>query len=230
MATSYGNPPIVTDGLVLCLDAANSLSYPGSGTSWNDLSGQGNSGTLINGPTFNPSNGGSIVFDGTNDYASCGNPPELQINQGTISAWTKSSNPGSSFRGIIVKQYNYGLFFFDGILVTYDWAVFQTRNTLVNIADGRWKNVAMSFTLNTGSPSNNAVIYINGIPVLTTTLNYNNNGTEVQIASGGFQPPDNTMVIQQLNGNVSNVSIYNRALSASEVLQNYEATKTRFGL
>ena len=62
----YGN--IVKDGLVLDLDAAKKDSYPGTGTAWNDISGNRNNGTLTNGPTFNSSNGGSIVFDGTNDY------------------------------------------------------------------------------------------------------------------------------------------------------------------
>ncbi len=65
----YGGPDIVTNGLVLHLDAANSKSYLGSGTTWNDLSGNGNNATLTNGPSFSNSNRGSIVFDGTNDYA-----------------------------------------------------------------------------------------------------------------------------------------------------------------
>ena len=66
MAIFY-NPRTITDGLVLCLDAANRKSYPGSGTTWTDLSGRGNTGTLTNGPTYSSANGGSIVFDGTDD-------------------------------------------------------------------------------------------------------------------------------------------------------------------
>ena len=76
MAFSY-SPKIVTDGLVLYLDAANNRSYPGSGTTWTDLSRGGNNGTLTNGPTFNGANGGSIVFDGTNDFIDCGNASNL---------------------------------------------------------------------------------------------------------------------------------------------------------
>jgi hypothetical protein len=67
MGIAY-NPRTITDGLVLCLDAANSKSYPGSGTTWTDLSGLGNTGTLTNGPTYSSANGGSLVFDGVNDY------------------------------------------------------------------------------------------------------------------------------------------------------------------
>ena len=70
MATLY-SPKIVTNGLVLCLDAGNNKSYPGSGTTWNDLSGNNNTGSLVNGPTFTGSFGGSVAFDGVNDYVAC---------------------------------------------------------------------------------------------------------------------------------------------------------------
>lgn len=69
---AYRNgPKIITDGLVLCLDAAGTKSYPGNGTTWTDLSGNGNNGTLINGPTFSSDNGGSLVFDGSNEWVAC---------------------------------------------------------------------------------------------------------------------------------------------------------------
>jgi hypothetical protein len=226
MAFNY-SPKVITDGLVLYLDAANTRSYPGSGTAWNDLSRSINNGTLINGPTFNSANLGSIVFDGVDDYVTCGNNSSLQINQGTISAWVRTTSPGASFRGIITKQNNYGLFTNDGVLVTYDWGNNQTRSTGTNIADNNWKNVAMSFTTNTGTPSNNAVIYLNGSAVLTTTIKIFNNNVEVQLARGGVEGTGNT---QLLNGRIANAQIYNRALSATEILQNYNATKTRFGL
>jgi hypothetical protein len=223
MATSYGNPQIVTDGLVLCLDAANSLSYPGAGTSWRDISSNSNNGTLIAGPTFSSSNGGAIVFDGTNEYANCGNGPSLQINRGTISAWVKSSTPGSDYRGIVTKQQNYGIFMRNGILSAYDWGNTIERTTSINIADGTWKNTVMTFTDNTGSPSNNAVIYLNGSAVLTTTIKYQSDAIEVQLGNGG-------LATQYINGSIANALIYSRPLTASEVLQNYNAAKSRFGI
>jgi len=152
------SPKIVTDGLVLALDAGNTKSYPGSGTTWFDRSGNARNGTLTNGPTFSSANGGSIVFDGVDDYVSCGNPSIFQINQGTISAWVKTSSPGSDYRGIITKQSNYGLFVRDGILASYNWGTNQHITTGINIADNIWKYVAMTFTTNTGSPSNNAIV------------------------------------------------------------------------
>ena len=87
MGVAY-NSRIVTDGLALCLDAANSKSYPGSGSTWTDLSGNGNNATLTNGPTYSSANGGSIVFDGVNDYvAPTGLTNALWQGNWTVSFW-----------------------------------------------------------------------------------------------------------------------------------------------
>ncbi len=85
----FHSPRIITDGLVLALDAANQKSYPGSGTTWSDLSGNGNNGTLTNGPTFDSGNNGSIIFDGVDDYITTGTTPsQLQGNPSfTVSGW-----------------------------------------------------------------------------------------------------------------------------------------------
>ena len=90
---------IITDGLVIALDAANTKSYPGSGTTWSDLSGNSNNGTLTNGPTFNSRNGGSIVFDGVDDYVTLGTPSILNGVQLplTICGWGNLSTV-SGFR------------------------------------------------------------------------------------------------------------------------------------
>ena len=93
MSTKY-SPKIITNGLVLSLDAANNKSYPRSGTTWTDLSGNSNTGTLTNGPSFNDGNQGSIVFDGINDYASLSTttPTDLQGNPAfTVDGWFKSN-------------------------------------------------------------------------------------------------------------------------------------------
>ena len=221
----YGG--IVRDGLVLNLDAAKRDSYPGTGTTWRDISGNQNNGTLTNGPTFNSDNGSSIVFDGTNDYVSCGNASSLQSTIGSVSAWVKTTTPGSSYRSIITKQDSWGLFVKDGILITYDWSAIADRTTGINISDGTWKNVVMTFTETIGTPSNNAIVYLNGNPVLTTTVKYDNNNINLEIGRGGNLPPGSS---QFLNGNISQALLYNKVLTAQEVLQNYNATKTRYGL
>jgi hypothetical protein len=222
MATQYAFGQIVTNGLVLALDAADRNSYPGSGTTWTDVSGNGNTGTLTNGPTFNSANGGSIVFDGTNDFINCGNASNLQITVGSIAAWVKTSSPGGGFRSIIAKQNAWGLFVADNILVTYDWGAAATRTTGINIADGTWKYTVLTFTETVGTPSNNAIVYLNGNAVLTTTVKNSNQTINVQIAEANAN--------QFLNGNIAAALIYNRTLSATEIAQNYNATKSRFGL
>lgn len=215
-----GNPFTIHDNsLILSLDAANIKSYVGSGTSWIDLSGKGNNGTLTNSPTFSSN---SFLFNGTNQYVDSGNASSLQITVGTIFAWTKATSPGSSYRSIIAKQNAWGLFFIDGVLGSYDWGNGSTRTTGLNIADGNWKHVAMSFTETSGTPSNNAIIYLNGNPVLTCTIKHSNNNINLQIAEANAS--------QYLAGNIAYAAVYNRALSASEILQNYNAVKSRFGL
>ena len=101
-------PSIITQGLVLALDAADRNSYPGSGTTWTDLSGNGNTGTLTNGPTYNSANGGSIVFDGSNDYVNFSYNSSLNIGglNITLSSWVRPTslvnlNAGG---GIIVRD------------------------------------------------------------------------------------------------------------------------------
>lgn len=215
-------------GPVLNLDAGNTASYPGTGTLWTDLSGNNNNGTLVGGPTFDSANGGSIVFDGTDDYINCGNASNLQITVGTISTWVKTTTPGSGYRGIIVKQFSWGLFVQDGVLITFDWGnVNANRSTGINISDGTWKNITMTFTETVGTPSNNAIVYLNGNPVLTTTIKYVNNTINVELGRGGSS---SVGASQLLNGSISQALIYNRALSSTEVLANYNATKGRFGL
>ena len=98
MATYGGAPTIVTDGLVFAVDAANYQSYPGSGTTWSDLV-NGNDGTLTNGPTFDSGNGGSIVFDGSDDYMSTtySTPTSLQGDPNfTVCGWFKRSGNWSN--------------------------------------------------------------------------------------------------------------------------------------
>jgi hypothetical protein len=91
---------IITSGLLLNLDAGNTASYPGTGTTWTDLSGNGYNGTLTNGPTYSSSNGGTIVFDGTNDVASFGNILNIGLSSWTMSCWVKF-NYVSGIAGII---------------------------------------------------------------------------------------------------------------------------------
>jgi hypothetical protein len=211
------SPSIVMDGLVFHIDAANSRSYAGSGLTVNGLA-SGIGGTLVNGVGFTGVNNGSFVFDGINDNINFGNLTEFQVLNGTVNAWVKTSSPGSEYRGIIAKVNNYGLFYLNSVLIAYDWGTSTPRSTGINLADGNWKNVAMTFQ---SGVSNGTIIYINGVPVLTTTISWVNNSYNLY---GGAEVNGN----QHSNCSGSIFSLYNRALTAQEVLQNYNATKGRY--
>ena len=216
MGIDYNNV-IVSDGLVLYLDAANTRSYSGSGTSSNSLVG-GIGATLVNGVGFTSSNNGAFIFDGSNDYINFGNSSAVQQSSGTLSAWAKASSPGGGYRGIIAKQGAYGLFYTDSVLVAYDWAADAPRSTGVNIADNTWKNVVLTYQ---SGVSNGTRIYINGVSVLTTTITVLNQTGNL---FGGAEANAGQFASCQ----ASSFKMHNRALSATEVLQNYNATKGRY--
>jgi hypothetical protein len=234
MAGASG-PDLVQNGLVLALDAADKNSYVGSGTTWTDLSGNGNNGTLTNGPTFSSVNSGVIVFDGVDDYINCGNNSSLKLTGDiTIDTWIYiSANPsdwvricgiGSSDGGSSNRIY--GLWYNGtNASVTRNllWQRYsplaQIYPTSVILALNTWYYV--SVTTN-GSLH---TLYLNGLSIDTTTSAgpwTTNTVDNVTIGYAGFHTYH--------TGRISLTRIYNRALTATEVLQNYNITKTRFGL
>lgn len=213
------HPRIVSNGLLMYIDAANTRSYSGSGNTALGLI-TGIDGTLVNGVGFTTANNGAFTFDGSNDYINFGNSSAVQQSSGTLSAWAKASSPGGGYRGIIAKQGAYGLFYTDSVLVAYDWAADAPRSTGINIADNTWKNVVLTYQ---SGVSNGTRIYINGVSVLTTTITIQ---SQVANLFGGAE----ANASQYASCQASSFKMYNRVLTASEVLQNYNATKKRFGL
>lgn len=229
----YGN--IVTSGLVLNLDAAKKDSYPGSGTTWRDISGNSYNGILTNGPTFSSDNYGSIVFDGVDDFVNFGNILNFGTGDFSLEAFVLYNNITSNVAGATISKDNFsGTTTYNGVLLNISSGInFQTRN-LVN-GSGPDTTVKFSTGLSTntwyfihGNRANNILyLYVNGILVNTSsesTATNVTNSQELRIGSLSNTAP------QRLNGRISNVKMYNRALSASEVLQNYNATKGRYGL
>ena len=231
MSTKY-SPQIVTSGLVLALDAANKVSYPGTGTSWYDLSGNANTSTLINGPTFSGMNSGVIVFDGTDDYVSMpmNANTRLQNNYQTYSAYVYITSVGPNANASL-----WGV----GVNPTGWWILWSaTSITLFIETSGTYINYSVSVTnaLNTWM---NITCVIDNVG---RTMTVYKNGTLVGTSSQWpvFTPPNDVVELggnratvntgDYIKGRVANVLLYNRSLSASEVLQNYNVTKTRFGL
>ena len=225
-------PEIIQSGLVLALDAGNSKSYPGSGTTWADLSGNGNNGTLKNGPTYSSANGGSLVFDGENNDGVQLLGTNLSLNQMTISSWNYSSNyaqNGFMFEKTTNSLVNtqYSLFYNGNNLIYYRTYGLSLTDLTVNtstaeVVNNQWNNVVATWD------GTNKRIYVNGIlratsANLTGTVTQNTTGAAYIGIYGNFAG-------YPFNGRISKTSIYNRALTLEEIQQNFNALKSRFSI
>jgi len=218
---------IVTDGLIFNLDAGFTPSYPRSGTTWYDV-GETNNGTLINGPTFDSGNGGSIVFDGADDYASFGDGTTLGlIDEGTVSYWLYFNPDNYSVmvgkRNATNTVFNYAMWIGSDKKFDIDTSPsgsikpFYNLSSEINVGD--WLHMTVVF--NNGETS----FYLNGQHKITRTLSLGPTTTEPLLLGRNSVNGTNYS-----KGNIATTQIYNRALSAEEVLQNYNAQKGRFGL
>jgi hypothetical protein len=221
----FRGPQLVTEGLVLALDAANTKSYPGSGTVWGDLSGNGNNGTLVNGVEYNSENNGSLVFDGVDDYADFGNNSIFNSTLNGSTNWSISYWVNPINNGRILDRGNLG--------------VDQTGALELNVRNISKNNVSGgNSTLSTniiGTGWNHVTLtrtsslllswYLNGIFSNSSQLTQSYDGAGIwKIGRRSFA--QDTMY----GGNISNINIYNRVLTSSEIQQNFNATKRRYGL
>lgn len=225
---------IVTDGLVLNLDAGDSSSYPGTGTLWTDLSTSGNDAALVNGPTFSTDGGGNIVFDGVNDYASV-----VSSNWGTgsfsISMWFNAGT-GLNTAGyqMLLGGSNYSTGGGSGI------GHYLLNNTIKTWVynGGSVTNIFTSSGVLTQSNWYNLVIVRELNSEWRWYLNDSLTGSNsTQLLSGSFSSPNSHISAHynspnnfNFNGSIAEVSIYDKALSVTEINQNYNALKNRFGL
>ena len=235
---------IVVNGLVGFFDAGYLPSYPTSGTTWNNLRTTGN-GTLTNGPTFQSTSGGTISFDGTDDYVSVNTSLGSSITTTcTSSFWiyrtttfnTSNTDVGQFIFGVYTNDSNRGVVYFSsdggyvgtiGSLLVDGGSITGRVYTQQNSWSPGWYNIVFVRT------SSSYKIYVNGTDMALTTV--------VNSANKAF-PASPTYVLMGANyfsslnvygfypGNIANALFYNRVLSASEVSQNYNAQKGRFGL
>ena len=225
MGIAY-NSRVVVDGLVLCLDAANTKSYPGSGTTWTDLSGRGNTGTLTNGPTYSSTNGGSLSFDGVDDKVVISSSSSFAFGTGnlTVTGWgyvtshinyriLASTRPGN---GGYANAWHIGTDA-NGTILLYSNA-FNLQSASNAVPVNQW--FYWTFTRDTGIGK----LFVNTIVVASGSVT--NDYTLTQIGIGDFPITG----AEPWSGRISNTSIYNRALSAAEIQQNYNALRGRFGI
>ena len=245
--THIATKGVVQDNLVLNLDAGASTSYPGSGTTWTDLSGNSNNGTLTNGPTFSTDNGGAIVFDGTDDFVTLGTQinSDITTTNVTISFWAYIDSTANDEIFVSMETLNTNI----PLIIWYDTSsTYEVQNTGSGDVGGGSTNVITTAVTDASSEkrfttSNNALsantwyniavvldvtnnefyTYINGVEEAKWTSNNTSGGiksTTNDFRIGGGSP--------YLDGRISQFLVYTKALTAAEVLQNYNALKGRY--
>lgn len=239
----WRGPNIVQNGLVLYFDAASSTSYNRfiSPTTWKDLSGNNINGTLSNGPTFDGGNEGSIQFDGVNDFVTLGNVSALNFTNGifSVSTWfliPSTWTAGSQYPNLICKGASAG---WD----TDGWSlyVFRNRGAGTGYAAGLGMrngatalsgqevgnlptNTPIQFVATADGSGGNIRIYINGNLTFTGSqiINPASNSNEVVIGRGP--------ITHWFPGTIYTIQLYDRTLTTQEVLQNFNTTRSRFGI
>ena len=216
---------IVTTNLSMFLDAGSTSSYPGTGTAWTDLSGNSRNGTLTNGPTYTSADGGAIVFDGANDFVQCSG--SLTATAATFVIWIRRNGAQDDFDGIIYSRSAnatgisfYGTtnkisYTWNNAVDTYSW------DSGLTIPDLTWCMIAVSVTSTSATAylcqSSGITSAINTVSHTSTTLDDIKIGQDDQGA-------------RFFNGRIATAMIYDRALSAGEITQNFNALRSRYGL
>lgn len=227
---SYSNgPQIVTNGLVFFVDAANRKSYPGSGTDWADLSGNGSTCVSSGGPVIGTDGQGSFLFDAADDIFIAPENSAFNTQTPSVEVWIKTNNTNQNGfwfeKGQVNTQYS---LFQEGTSTQWRQNFGGSTTTLsattaTYISTSNWAHIVGTYTSGTRR------LYINGAIVSsdsqTGTISTNTNGISIGVF-GGFNGGRG----YYYNGRIGTVRVYNRVLTPEEVLQNYNATKTRFGL
>ena len=219
---------IVTNGLALYLDAGYIPSYPTTGTTWYDVSGlTGKTATLFNGPTYSSANGGSILYDGTDDYVRLPTNNGLQpSSELTLEVWFKSLGNNSKIQGLLYLNYGTGLRLEPNgsihIRINSSGSL-QTFITTSTYFNNSWNQATLTIK------SNTAILYVNSTIVDQYSITYNGS-SPFDETIGGVGTDSNDSANRGFYGNISIARVYNRVLNQSEITQNFNAQKSRYGL
>jgi hypothetical protein len=224
MAANFEYENIVTSGLVLNLDAGFVGSYPTTASNWYDISGNASNGTLTNGPTFDSANSGSIVFDGVDDFAQCAG--SFTLTSATFVTWIRRNGDQGQYDGILFSRgtNTTGMNFFSSNQLGYHWndaaATYNWASGLT-IPNLTWCMVAVSVT------STSATAYLCQTSGITTATNTTSHASSVL---NDIKIAQDDAGSRFFNGNIAISQLYNRALSANEITQNFNALRGRFGV
>jgi hypothetical protein len=225
MGTAY-NPKIVTSGLVLALDAANTKSYPGSGSTWYDMSGYGHNATLFNSPTYA---NGRFAFDGANTYGTIPSTTALTTTTPTVIVGCTTNS------GTIVAKGAYGIYWNYGIVNTTGNSntTFAARNNSGDTVSPAFSS-AISSSMNIYGVAYNGsacVFYRNGFSSGSSSTSYSPNATNSQnITIGCARNNGSSTNVEFYTGSIAFILVYNRALSAAEMSQNYYSLRGRYSI
>jgi len=231
----HHSPRIITDGLVLSLDAADKNSYIGSGTAWTDLSGNGNNGTLTNGPTFDSGHGGSIVFAGDNDVVNFGvasNLFDLDMSEFSIELWFRGNGTtpttGTSPRHL---GFTYGIRLIP-TTTGYSFGVDDTGASTINYIsysdgpnlrdDNSWHQIVCSNNGTTSYIYQDGVLRASGVAAWTGETRWPTNPI--------YLGRDNNNNNYFFTGKIAIFKVYTKTLSSAEISQNFNAQRSRFGV
>ena len=225
------SPHIVTDGLVLCLDAANLRSYPGAGTTWTDLATSKVNGTLTNmTDNFSTDGLGCLTFDGADEHVNCGDNfsflDDPDANEFTITSWINGNDgadgtifskadSGNRMVQLYTHSSNYGVIRVGGVI---------TDGSAI-VTDGTWHNVCLRVRNDGGTYK--AKLYVDGMSDSDEVATGSTTVT-ADFLIGARRDSGNTGLGYPFDGKIANCLIYNRALSSAEILKNYEATVVRY--
>ena len=228
------SPSIITNGLVLCLDAGNRRSYPGSGNTWYDLSGNNRNANLLGGVSYNFDNYGGLILDGTDDYIELTNMSSLQLLTSpsiTLDIWVKAN--AFSARTYIFENRTVSL---NNIFAIFTDAANSTTATLrthfASAGDITIQSISTNiiynlvYVINTSSITDNVQFYVNKTKRI---YSYNFNES-VNTSNNMYLGKAYVANGYRWNGSMYRFSYYNRVLSESEIKQNYNAIRGRFGL
>jgi len=220
-------PSIIEDGLQLYLDASNSASYPGSGSTWFDLSGNNRNASLINSPSYNTEANGVLIFNGSNQQANLGT--WFTFQNFTISTWIKPGTSQKAYADIfdnnhtgtrnwVCQQNNMNLNQYSFTVLPSNGVSSSTGN--FNLNSNTWYNLTVTFDNSRVRGYLNGSLFATGNAVTSTSIYSQQNFVIANWANGG----------RQWNGRIGEFLVYNRALSLQEIEQNFNATKSKFGL
>ena len=224
MALAHGVASIVTDGLVFALDAGNTKSYPGSGSTWTDTVG-GNNGTLTNGPTFSSDNGGYFEFPNSNSYIQLSSPTLTTPTSLSVEVWVRVTDTSVSYSRFLSNRDAHTDGFEAGFTSSQKWYL-QINGGVNNIGSAtvnqdQWYHVVWNYNGSLGK------IFVDGVLIQTVSFGSQTINTTTAATIGAVSHQTSSV---QNTFDIGALRVYNnKALTATEVLQNYNAHKTRYG-